>query len=288
MQPKPWRGLSIFEKLLLILLPLVAVGLFLVPFLDQAVLQPLRRLPGMRPFVGWLVNENGSWIMLAAVLVVWLLLVLFERSRLNNNKDLWFDTGCPQCAQRELVRVSRHRLDRFYGLIGVRAYRYACRNCTWRGLRIGRRHHHFDEMALAEELRLAEEAELAAAGVAGTVGASGFLPPVLEPEKQGLAADDLADATVISPIEESPTEPHLSAVDELPPPAPAGQTEPLGATAPRTGQTGPLGPAAPAEEPKRPPETSAEMASEIARLKKEAGFSDDELEWLWRRLSEDK
>lgn len=278
MQPKPWRGPSIFEKLLLIFLPLLAVALVLVPFLDQAFLQPLRRLPGMRSFVNWLVNENGSWIMLAAVLVLWLLLVLFERSRLNNNKRLWFDTGCPQCTQRELVRVSRHRLDRFYGLIGVRAYRYACRNCTWRGLRIGRRHHHFDEMALAEELRLAEEAELAAAGVMGTVGATSFVPPVLEPEEEALATGQATHAAEITPVEESPTDPRLTAPEAPPPPT----------DRPRPGQTGPLSPVTTPQDLKRPPETNAEMASEIARLKKEAGFSDDELEWLWRRLSEDK
>ncbi len=37
------------------------------------------------------------------------------------------------------MRVSRNTSDRFYGLIGIPAYRYACRNCTWRGLRVAHR-----------------------------------------------------------------------------------------------------------------------------------------------------
>jgi predicted nucleic acid-binding Zn-ribbon protein len=86
------------------------------------------------------------------VLLLLALYVLWRRQTLVGNKALWISSGCPACGERELVRVSRHFGDRFYNLAAVPAYRYACRNCTWRGLRVGRR-----------EQSLAHEAELEAA-----------------------------------------------------------------------------------------------------------------------------
>lgn len=112
-----------------------------LPLLDQVILRRLARLPGMRPVVIWLVNGFNVWLAGLGLLLLFGIFVAFVRHRLISNRQLWFSTGCPQCMERDLVRVSRQTKDRFYGLIGVPAYRYACRNCTWRGLRIARREH---------------------------------------------------------------------------------------------------------------------------------------------------
>lgn len=140
-KPIPWRGVHAGEKLILVMLPLLAIAVMTLPFLDQVILRRLARLPGMRPVITWLINGPNVWIVGAGLLLLFALFVAFVRHRLVSNKRLWFGTGCPQCMERDLVRVSRQAGDRSYGLIGVPAYRYACRNCTWRGLRIARREH---------------------------------------------------------------------------------------------------------------------------------------------------
>ncbi len=140
-EPLPWRGVRAGEKAILIALPLVAIAVMTLPFLDQVILRRLARLPGMRPVVTWLINGPNVWIVGIGLLLLFAIFAAFVHRRLVSNRKLWFGTGCPQCMERDLVRVSRQTNDRFYGLIRVPAYRYACRNCTWRGLRIARREH---------------------------------------------------------------------------------------------------------------------------------------------------
>ena len=150
-EPTPWRGFRAIDKLIFVLLPLAAVAIVVLPLLDQVFLRRLARLTGNTDLVSWLAS-GGTLIVGAGVLLLLVLYVLWRRQTLVGNKALWFSSGCPACGERELVRVSRHFGDRFYNLAAVPAYRYACRNCTWRGLRIGRR-----------EQSLEREAELEAA-----------------------------------------------------------------------------------------------------------------------------
>ncbi len=137
-EPIPWRGFRALDKLVFILLPLAAVAVVVLPLLDQVFLRRLARLTGNSALVSWLAS-GGTWIAGAGVLLLLALFVLWRRQALVGNKALWSSSGCPACGERELVRVSRQFGDRFYGLAAVPAYRYACRNCTWRGLRISRR-----------------------------------------------------------------------------------------------------------------------------------------------------
>lgn len=150
-EPIPWRGFRAIDKLIFVLLSLAAVAVIALPFVDQFFLRRLARLSGNAALVNWLAG-GGTWIVGGGVLLLLALYVLWRRQRLVANKALWFSSGCPACGERELVRVSRRFGDRFYNLAAVPAYRYACRNCTWRGLRIGRR-----------EQSLEREAELEAA-----------------------------------------------------------------------------------------------------------------------------
>lgn len=150
LEPSPWRGVNAIEKFVLALLPTLAMFAIILPFLDQIVIRRLARLPGARPIITWLVNGYSSWIVGAVLMALFALFALWVRHRLTSNKRLWFGTGCPECMERELVRVSRTTSDRYYGLIGVPAYRYACRNCTWRGLRIARREYTAEHLAELE------------------------------------------------------------------------------------------------------------------------------------------
>jgi hypothetical protein len=230
------------------------------------------------------------------VLASWVGLIVLERNRLNNNEQLWFDTGCPQCQERELVRVSRQRGDRFYGLIGVRAYRYACRNCTWRGLRIGRRHHRIDEDAPAEVFG-AEDTQTSGellldqdfpAALAVTSGDAVLMPIV--------AAHDAPAPETVTPAPQMaapvPSSPRATGPGSAAPvvTTTAAAWNPDAATTDAVLAEPEAAPAANgaidwsgAGEPGSPALTKTE---ELIRLKEETGFSDEELEWLWRRVSE--
>lgn len=137
-EPIPWRGFRAFDKAVFIALPLAATATAILPFLDPLLFRRIARLVGGRPLVAWLVS-GGAWIAAAGLLAVLAVYVLWRRLSLVNNEGLWSGSGCPACGEHELVRVSRHFSDRFYNLAAVPAHRYACRNCTWRGLRISRR-----------------------------------------------------------------------------------------------------------------------------------------------------
>jgi len=65
-----------------------------------------------------------------------LLLALLLREMILRNRRLWMETGCPRCHEQELMRISRRPKDRLLHLLGIPAYRYRCRNCTWEGTRL--------------------------------------------------------------------------------------------------------------------------------------------------------
>jgi hypothetical protein len=167
-EPIPWRGFRAIDKLIFVLLPLAAVAVVVLPLLDQVFLRRLARLTGNAALVSWLAG-GGTWIAGAGVLLLLALFVLWRRQTLVGNKGLWFSSGCPACGERELVRVSRHFGDRFYSLAAVPAYRYACRNCTWRGLRIGRREQSAEHEAELEAalLRFDPDSRMTPIDVAG-------------------------------------------------------------------------------------------------------------------------
>jgi hypothetical protein len=171
-EPIPWRGFRAIDKLLFVLLPLAAVAVVVLPLLDQVFLRRLARLTGNAELVSWLAG-GGTWIVGAGILLLLALYVLWRRQALVGNKALWFSSGCPACGERELVRVSRHFGDRFYNLAAVPAYRYACRNCTWRGLRVGRREQSLEREAELEAalLRFDPDARIAPVGSAGPAAA---------------------------------------------------------------------------------------------------------------------
>ena len=173
-EPIPWRGFRAIDKLIFILLPLAAVAVVVLPLLDQVFLRRLARLTGNAALVSWLAS-GGTWIVGAGVLLLLALFVLWRRQSLVGNRALWSSSGCPACGERELVRVSRQFGDRFYGLAAVPAYRYACRNCTWRGLRIGRREQSAEHEAELEAalLRFDPDSRMASVDAAGEPEATG-------------------------------------------------------------------------------------------------------------------
>lgn len=149
-EPRPWRGIRVVEKVILFLLFALAAVVLALPLLDPVMVRRMARLPGTRPIVVWLINDYNTWIVGGVMLLLFAFFVLLVRRRLLSDRHLWFGTGCPECEERELIRVTRQTSDRLYGLIGVPAYRYACRNCTWRGLRIARREYTPEQIAELE------------------------------------------------------------------------------------------------------------------------------------------
>ena len=75
----------------------------------------------------------GLALAAASLLLMFALLVRFLAIRARR---LQVESGCPKCGEHELMRISRHTRERLSHLIGIPAYRYRCRNCTWEGTRI--------------------------------------------------------------------------------------------------------------------------------------------------------
>ncbi len=256
-EPAYWPGLGLLDKLIIGLLPLLGLFFAILPFLDQSLLLRARPAGGLRPFVDWLVNSGGAWVMAAAMFGLWVAYLLIKRSRLVNNEHLWVDAGCPQCQERELIRVSRERSDRFYNLLSIPVFRYACRNCTWRGLRIGRRHRPFYADPIAEELALAAVAagqgEMPAAQAAA----------LLATAQLSQEADDTAAAAeaVTSDMEVIQSADHADEVevevDETFEDEPEAATEPA----------------------------SQAVENHVAAS---GDSGDDDLDWLWQRLNDDQ
>ena len=119
-EPIPWRGFRAIDKLLFIVLPLLAVAIVALPIFDQFFLRRVARLTGARSLVNWLA-AGGTWVAAAGILLALALFVLWRRRQLVNDRALWAGTGCPECTEVELVRVSRQFSDRFYSLAAVPA-----------------------------------------------------------------------------------------------------------------------------------------------------------------------
>jgi len=94
-------------------------------------------LYNMHPLLARLAYDGGYWIVggvvgaAAFLSALWLLL----RSFLLFRHKSWLDAGCPRCHENELMRIERQPIDRFLHALGLPAYRYQCRHCTWQGMR---------------------------------------------------------------------------------------------------------------------------------------------------------
>lgn len=140
-KPIQWHGFGLLEKIILLVLPALALLTIALRFTDEVYLRRLARMSGGRSIIVWLVDGNNALFVTAALLLMSAGFLLWRRHHLINDKRLWFSSGCPYCQERELVRVTRKSRDRYYRFAGIPAYRFACRNCNWRGLRIGRQEH---------------------------------------------------------------------------------------------------------------------------------------------------
>ena len=89
-----------------------------------------------QPAINSLTDEQR--LLVAAIVgTIALIFAIIERTRIVFKRSLYAESGCPQCQQHELVRTDRTAKDRILGIAGIPVYRYDCRNCTWRGQRIG-------------------------------------------------------------------------------------------------------------------------------------------------------
>jgi transposase len=92
----------------------------------------------MPPFLDELAFGTISFYLsqLVAVISVLFLIAAIWRWRIFHNHELWFEFGCPECGQHELMRISRKGTDRFWQMLKIPKFRYQCRNCTWEGVRL--------------------------------------------------------------------------------------------------------------------------------------------------------
>lgn len=310
MQPKPWRGLGVVTKLSFLFLPLVAAICVIVPFLDRGFRLSLAQSSDGTGLLNWFVNGGGNWIVLLLAAVLLAAVAILSRMKMNRDKGLWFDTGCPNCQERELVRVARQRGDRTYGWLGIRAYRYACRNCAWRGLRIGHRHHHLPATMAAEAadplmepteadavaLPSMTELDLAAPAVGPSNSSAAAAAPVNAfADALDSPAPAAASATAQEVVMAPARTPQMAAVFDAAANAVTIQasSEPLesAGAGKSDGDTSAEPAEMAADEPTqretRQPSNSPAPAL-LSDEERAESFSEDELEWLWRRLSEGK
>jgi hypothetical protein len=71
----------------------------------------------------------GGAALLSALWLLWRSILLWRYRS-------WLDAGCPRCHKHELMRVERYMTDRLLQTLGLPAYRYHCRHCTWQGIRL--------------------------------------------------------------------------------------------------------------------------------------------------------
>lgn len=92
----------------------------------------------MSPLLTGLAFGRGSQLLTALLvgLAGLFLGVVLLRELILRNKRLWMEVGCPRCHEHELMRIARHGSDRLLHRLGIPAYRYRCRNCTWEGMRL--------------------------------------------------------------------------------------------------------------------------------------------------------
>lgn len=95
-------------------------------------------LYNMSPALASLAFGNGYRLLSYALAGLGAILLAIMAARLFtlNSGRLRMENGCPQCGQQELMRVSRRTSQRILSRLGVPAYRYRCRNCTWEGTRL--------------------------------------------------------------------------------------------------------------------------------------------------------
>ncbi|HRN66843.1 MAG TPA: hypothetical protein PK205_03820 [Promineifilum sp.] len=92
----------------------------------------------MPPVLTSLAYGSGNWMLSGALVILagLLLIGVILRRLILHNKNLQMESGCPNCGRHELMRISRRPSDRVLHMMGIPAYRYRCRNCTWEGMRL--------------------------------------------------------------------------------------------------------------------------------------------------------
>jgi hypothetical protein len=84
----------------------------------------------------WLLAGNRLILAVGALGLGALVFAALARYRLLRNPAMYAIAGCPQCYENELIRVRRRRRDHLFQFVRLPLCRYACRNCTWFGLRL--------------------------------------------------------------------------------------------------------------------------------------------------------
>ncbi len=132
---RTWDKFAFFLYVIAFLLLVTSILLFAVPTLTLLFAE--LGLLSLLPTALFDIPDMILFQMATGAFIASVLLLLLARWRVLHNRSLRPECGCPVCHERELIRVPRKSRDRMFSFIGVTAWRYACRNCTWGGLRVG-------------------------------------------------------------------------------------------------------------------------------------------------------
>ena len=142
MNSSHWVKIKRWDKLLFLLLALALVAaLFALFILTIPVINLVLRILGLQidgwvNFSNWITQGDRALNFFAIAVLTSMFFAFMARFWLKRNRTFYIQSGCPQCGEYELIRVRRWRGDRLLGSLGVPVRRYACRNCTWQGLRL--------------------------------------------------------------------------------------------------------------------------------------------------------
>lgn len=84
----------------------------------------------------WLYESNHGLAVLGASILLSFVFWLLMRTSIRYDRSLYLGAGCPECHEHDFLRIRRQRKDLALALIGIPVRRYACRGCTWNGIRL--------------------------------------------------------------------------------------------------------------------------------------------------------
>lgn len=224
--PSIWEKLRRWDKPLMLFVLLAflaaATALFIItiPLINLSLLVLGLQIDEWIAFTDWISQGNIGLIIFAVSGLLALLFAALARYRVKRIPALYIRAGCPRCHEHELIRVRRWRRDRVLSSAGIPVRRYACRNCTWQGLRLADKRKKVQKPV--EKAKNSEPAALVmdAPAAAGTpmlldeqvVESVDSTTPIAVLETQDFLADEelLADA-----FNKSSQEPHAETLFEL-------------------------------------------------------------------------
>jgi hypothetical protein len=200
-----WAALAGWDKPFLVfvaislLSALAALFVLVTPLLDLLLGFMGLHYAGWIQWESWLMGADRGLFVVAAFALNALVFALLARYRIRRDYSVYYEAGCPQCHEHELIRVRRNHRDRSLSFLGVPVRRYSCRNCTWHGVRLAgyRYTRPADKMEEIDAGGSESAAESFSGAEVSTEELSIQAPPVVPMEAVEVRVEDFAETSSV-------------------------------------------------------------------------------------------